>query len=187
LFVHVFASIVVAAPVAVSISVAVAQSYDTVSVQTTLYQKLRVPPADGAVNVCEMEASPRKGLVLPTRAAYVPPWPPVTTAFAPVDVQPLSVPVSKSPFTMLDEVAAVMVTLTVVACVAEAVPVTVKVYVPAAAVPALTVSVDDPPAVTLAGLKPALAPEGAPLTESKMVSALPLVTAVEMLEVPLAF
>jgi hypothetical protein len=89
---------------------------------------------------------------------------------------------------MLDEVAAVMVTLTVVACVAEAaVPVTVKVYVPAAAVPALTVSVDDPPAVTLTGLRPALAPEGAPPTVSEMVSALPLVTAVEMLEVPLAF
>jgi hypothetical protein len=89
---------------------------------------------------------------------------------------------------MLDEVGAVMVTVTVVACVAEgAVPVIVSVYVPGAALPALTVKVDDPPAVTLSELRVALALDGAPLTESETVSALPLVTAVEMLEVPLVF
>jgi hypothetical protein len=56
-------------PVVVSASIAVAQSYATVSVQTILYQNVSVPPAGGAVNVCEMEASPGKGPVLPTRAA----------------------------------------------------------------------------------------------------------------------
>jgi len=87
---------------------------------------------------------------------------------------------------MTDELGTVIVTLTVVACVAEvAVPVTVSVYVPAAAVPAFTVSVEEPPAVTLAGLSPAVAPEGTPLTASETLSALPLVTAVEMVDVPL--
>jgi hypothetical protein len=89
---------------------------------------------------------------------------------------------------MLEEVGAVTVRLTVVACVAEVpVPVMVSVYVPAPALPALTVSVDDPPAVMLAGLRLALAPDGVPLTESVTPWALPLVTAVEMLEVPLVF
>ena len=54
----------------------------------------------------------------------------------------------------------------------------VSVYVPAAAVPAPTESVELPPAVTEAGLKLAVAPAGTPLTENETVSAVPLVTAV---------
>ena len=55
---------------------------------------------------------------------------------------------------------------------------------PAAAVPAPTVSVALPPAVTEVGLSDAVAPEGVPVTDSETVCALPLVTAVEMVEVP---
>src|SRR5947207_9759079 len=83
--------------------------------------------------------------------------------------------------------AAVTVKLTEVLCVAlVAVPVTVKVYVPGAAVPAPTVSVELPPAVTEVGLTVAVAPAGVPLTLRLTVSAEPLVTAVEMEDVPTA-
>src|SRR5204862_3313556 len=83
--------------------------------------------------------------------------------------------------------AAVTVRLTEVLCVAlVAVPVIVRVYVPGAAVPAPTVSVELPPAVTEAGLSVAVAPAGAPLTVRFTVSAEPLVTAVEMVDVPFA-
>ena len=58
---------------------------------------------------------------------------------------------------------------------------------PAAAVPALTLSVDVPPALTLLGFSEALAPDGAPLTVRLMVSAVPLTTAVEIVEVPPVF
>src|SRR5438045_3864018 len=81
--------------------------------------------------------------------------------------------------------AAVTVKLTEVPCVAlVAVPVTVKVYVPGAAVPAPTVSVELPPAVTEVGLTVAVAPAGVPLTLRLTVSAEPLVTTVEMEDVP---
>src|SRR6266550_5976387 len=71
---------------------------------------------------------------------------------------------------------AVTVKLTEVPCVAlVAVPVTVKVYVPGAAVPAPTVSVEAPPAVTDVGLRVAVAPAGVPLTVRLTVSAVPLV------------
>ena len=56
---------------------------------------------------------------------------------------------------------------------------------PAAAVPALTVSTEPPPAVTDAGLREAVAPLGAPETERVTVCALPEVIAVEMLLEPL--
>src|SRR5207302_985401 len=80
--------------------------------------------------------------------------------------------------------AAVTVKLTEVLCVAlVAVPVTVRVYVPAAAVPAPTVSVELPPAVTDGGLNEAVAPEGRPLALSETVCAEPLVTAVAMVAV----
>ena len=49
------------------------------------------------------------------------------------------------------------------------VPVTVTVYVPAAALPALSVSVEFPPAVTDAGLNEAVAPAGKPLALSDTV------------------
>src|SRR5437660_11029045 len=78
-----------------------------------------------------------------------------------------------------------IVTVTEVECVAEAaVPVTVSVYAPAAAVRAFTVSVELPPAVTDVGLSEAVAPVGAPETERLTVSALPEVTAVEIVLVP---
>src|SRR5437879_11958262 len=61
--------------------------------------------------------------------------------------------------------AAVTVKLTEVLCVAlVAVPLTVRVYAPGAAVPAPTVSVELPPAVTDVGLRGAVAPAGVPLT-----------------------
>ena len=83
--------------------------------------------------------------------------------------------------------AAVTVKLTEVLCVAlAAVPVTVRVYVPGVAVPAPTVSVEAPPAVTEVGLRVAVAPAGVPLTVRSTVSAVPLVTAVEMADVPFA-
>ena len=56
---------------------------------------------------------------------------------------------------------------------------------PAAAVPALTVSVDEPPEVTLVGFSEAVAPDGTPLTDRLTVCAEPLVTAVLMVDVPL--
>src|SRR5207248_10659982 len=62
-------------------------------------------------------------------------------------------------------------------------PVTVFGYVPGAAVPAPSVSVELPPAVTAAGLSEAVAPEGKPLAPSETVCAEPLVTAVAMVEV----
>jgi hypothetical protein len=81
----------------------------------------------------------------------------------------------------------VIVSVTVVVCDAlAAVPVTVNVYVPGAAVPAPTVNVELAPAVTDVGLSVAVAPAGAPVTARSTVSAAPLVTAVEMVDVPFA-
>jgi hypothetical protein len=66
------------------------------------------------------------------------------------------------------------------------VPVTVSEYVPAAAVPLLMVRVELPPAVTEVGLNDPLAPDGRPETLRLTDWALPLVTAVAMVEVPAA-
>src|SRR5229473_6027 len=75
---------------------------------------------------------------------------------------------------------------TPVLCVAEgAVPVTVMEYEPVGVLDAVvTVMVELPPVVTEAGLKLAVAPAGSPLAESVMVSVLPSVRVVEMVEVP---
>lgn len=101
-------------------------------------------------------------------------------------VQPLKEPVSKPPFVMPPPEAEVIVSDTVVEWVALApVPVTVRVYVPAAAVPVFTVSVDEPPDVIGLVLKPAVAPLGTPLTLRLTLCADPLVTAVLIVEVPL--
>src|SRR5207249_10222605 len=82
---------------------------------------------------------------------------------------------------------AVTVRVAEVLCVAlGAVPVTASVYVPGGAVPAPTVSIELPPAVTEVGLSVAVAPAGVPFTVRLTVSAEPLVTAVEMVEVPFA-
>ena len=75
--------------------------------------------------------------------------------------------------------------VTVALCIAlVAVPVTVIVYVPGAAVPAATVKVEPPPVVTEVALSVADAPFGAPVTVRLIVSVEPLVTAVEMADVP---
>src|SRR5207245_11456826 len=55
-------------------------------------------------------------------------------------------------------------------------------FVPA---PTLAISVELPPAATDPGLKEADAPEGSPVAESVTVSADPLITAVEMVDVAL--
>ncbi len=66
---------------------------------------------------------------------------------------------------------------------AEPVPAIVRLYVPAATVPALKVRVELPPAVTAVGLRLAVAPEGTPETDKDTVCALPEVTAVETVPV----
>jgi hypothetical protein len=78
-----------------------------------------------------------------------------------------------------------MVKAILVVCVADVpVPVTVTVYEPAAAVPVLMVSVLELPAVTEAGLNDAVAPLGRPEALRFTVCALPEVTAVLMVLVP---
>ena len=65
-------------------------------------------------------------------------------------------------------------------------PVTVIVYVPVAVpAPTLTVIVEEPPAVTEAGLKLTVVPAGWPLALRLTVCAEPVVTAVLIVEVPL--
>jgi hypothetical protein len=65
-----------------------------------------------------------------------------------------------------------------------AVPVTVTVYIPGVVlVPTAKVRIELPPAVTEVGLKDAVVPEGTPPVLSATVSAIPLVTAVEIVEV----
>ena len=83
-------------------------------------------------------------------------------------------------------IGALTVTVTVTACVAEGlVAVTVSGYVPGVAlVSALTVSVALPAPVMEATSIEAVTPAGAPVTESAMVSAEPLVTAVVRALVP---
>jgi len=143
-----------------------------------------VPPPAGAVNVCATELSPLNGVLLPTIAEAVPPCAVVEIAVVPVLVQPVR-PLSKPPFVMPLAGGAVTVRVTVVACVAlVAVPVIVTVYVPVAVVaPTESVSVELPPAVTETGLNAAVVPEGRPLALSATDSAVPLVTAVEIVEV----
>jgi hypothetical protein len=69
-----------------------------------------------------MELSPLNGLVLPTRAEYVPVCAVVLTPVEPAEVQPLSEPVSKPPLTMPEPPPPLGVTVsdTVAVCVADA-------------------------------------------------------------------
>src|SRR6267143_635381 len=99
--VQVLASMVAVVPAVLSRSVAVAQSKVTVSVQTTRYQNVSVPPAAGALNVCANELSPLNAEVLPTLAAAVPVCEVVDVAVVPVPVHPVS-PLSNPPFVMTD-------------------------------------------------------------------------------------
>ena len=85
-----------------------------------------------------------------------------------------------------DDGAAETVSATVVVCVALVpVPVTVTVYVPAGVLgPAVSVSTEELPAATDAGLNDAVAPAGRPLAESATACGAPPVTDVEIVEVP---
>lgn len=67
------------------------------------------------------------------------------------------------------------------------VPVIRSVYAPAAAVPAFTVSVADPPELMDEGLMLAVAPKGSPETERLTVCEVPEVVAVEIVAVPEVF
>src|SRR5437016_578649 len=83
--------------------------------------------------------------------------------------------------------AAVTVSVTVALCIAlVAVPVTVSVYVPGAAVPAATVKVEPPPVMTEVGLSVARSEERRVGKEWRIGWGLQLVTAVEMVDVPVA-
>src|SRR3954447_20007615 len=140
--------------------------------------------------VCFNVLSPLYAVDAPSCAAYEPACAVVTTrgATTPDDDQLLSEPLSKPPFTTPPGGAAdVTVNETVVVCVAEApVPVTVIVYVPAAADdPTASVNVDDAPAVTDAGLNDAVVPAGTPDAENVTAWAEPLVTLVEIVDVAL--
>ena|SRR5882762_8577391 len=83
--------------------------------------------------------------------------------------------------------AAVTVRVTPVECVALVpVPVTVTVYVPGGVVPAVAiVMVELLPAATAVGLNDAVAPAGRPVALKLTFCAEPLVTAVEIVDVPL--
>src|SRR5258708_8811038 len=61
-------------PAVLSLSVANAQSYVTVSGQVSLYQTVKPVAPLGAVKVWEMVLSPLVGVVLPSRAQKVPLW-----------------------------------------------------------------------------------------------------------------
>ena len=152
--------------------------------QTTRYQNERTPPPDGAVKFCATELSPLNGELLPTFAADAPLCAVVATAVLPALVQ-LASPLSNPP--LLIPLDAATVSVTVALCVAlGALPVTVTGYVPGAVVAStLSVSVELEPAVIVEGLNEAVVPAGIPLAESVSVSAEPLVTAVEIVDVAL--
>ena len=113
---------------------------------------------------------------------------PLETAVEIVDVPfPPCATETVSGLALIEKSDCATVSETVVVCdPLAAVPVTVIVYVPGAAVPAFTVIVDALPAVTDVGLKLTLAPLGTPLALSEIDCAEPLVTAVEIVDVPLA-
>jgi len=105
----------------------------------------------------------------------------------PAVVQPLKFPVSNPPFVTPDPPEEFTVSVMLVEWVAEVpVPVTVTVYVPTGVVGDVAmVRVELLPDWIVWGLKLAVAPDGRPLAESETVCDWPLVTVVEMVEVPL--
>src|SRR5450759_3993034 len=115
---------VVVAPVTPSSSVAVNQSFLTLSEQDIRYQKVSLPPVAGTVKVWDRVLS-AEGDAEPTWAAKAPLCDVCTIPVTPVVVQPVKSPVSKPPFTMP---LIVTVTATTVECVlGPSVPVTVTV------------------------------------------------------------
>src|SRR5207248_4197234 len=112
-----------------------------------------------------------------------PPCAPLFTAAVwPLEVQPERDPVSNPPLTTPPPVVPPgMVQLTTAVCeLVPLVPVTVTLYVPAAALPAPSESVELPPAPALAGLRLAAAPEGAPLALSATTPENPFTPVMEM-------
>ncbi len=109
---HTLGSTVCVVPVELSVSVAVAQSYVSVSGHTLRYQNDSVLEPVGAVNVWAIELSPLVGLVNPSIAAYVPECgvAVVTDALPAVVVHPLRLPVSNVPFWKVFETGAVIAT-----------------------------------------------------------------------------
>src|SRR5438128_1488265 len=69
--VQTFARIVVVVPVTLSLSVAVAQSYVTVSGHVFAYQNVSVEALEGSVNVCTAVLSV-VGVLMPSCAPYMP-------------------------------------------------------------------------------------------------------------------
>src|SRR5947207_3023307 len=118
-------------------------------------------------------------------ADALPVWAVADVAVLPVRVQPVK-PCSNPPLVIPLVGAGVTVSETVVLCVALGdVPVTVIGYVPGVVVAStLNVSVELEPVVTEDGFRLVLVPDGAPVAVSEMVSAAPLVIAVEIVEVP---
>jgi len=150
---------------------------------------LDVPPAVTDVGVKFAEAPGGRPLALKVTVCAAP----LVTAVEIVEaaLNP-STTLTLDGFALIEKssaVADVTVSDTEVVCVALVpVPVTVIAYIPGAgAVPAPTdrVSVDELPAVTEVGLKLADTPNGKPLTLRLTDCAAPLVTAVEIVEVPL--
>src|SRR5438874_10347112 len=114
-----------------------------VSGQTMRYQK-EIPVAfAGSVKVCASELSV-EAVVAPTIADCAPACGVVLTEVRPVEVQPVR-PDSNPPLVTPDPPDPAMVHETLTLCVNDPlVPVTVTAYVPAAALPGESVSVDDP-------------------------------------------
>src|SRR5580765_4664057 len=164
-------------------------SYVIVSVQCGWYQKVSRESPLGIATDCVRVLLPFTGFGEPSWADQLPEWPPewITGVNAPLVVQPLRFAVSKPPF-VTPCAGTVTVSEMLVACVALApVPVTVIVYGPGAVdEPTLTVIVEEPPAVTDVGLNDTVAPDGTPLALNATDCAEPLVTAVEIADVPLA-
>jgi hypothetical protein len=122
--------------------------------------------------------------VLPTIADCAPLCAVVLTEVLPLDVQPVS-PDSNPGLTGPDELEPWMVHETLVLWVRlPLVPVTVIGYVPAAALPGESVSVEVPLPATLVGLSVALPPEGAPAAESETVPVKPLSAPTVTVDVP---
>src|SRR2546425_2739675 len=105
-----------------------------VSGQTTLIQKESTGFPAGRT-ICWLRLLSVDGVVLPTRAAQRPPWAPLLTAAVwPAEVQPESEPASKSPLiTTLPPGPAIDQLSGAVCEIAPLVPITVTLYVPAAA------------------------------------------------------
>ena len=101
LVLQVLGRIVTVVPVVLSLRVAVAQSYCTVSGQFTRYQKVSVVVPLAAVNVCWIELLPLVGELPPTIAEKLPLCAVVLIEVVPLLVQPVKLPVSKPPLVML--------------------------------------------------------------------------------------